>query len=478
MASSPEGYPELDVAAERAKLEGALEPLRERGVVEIVWLDQATLSALHRRISDPDHVHVLHFIGHGAYDEAKNDGVLIFEDSRGRPRPISGEELCTILRDEQSLRLVVLNSCEGARSSRRDPFSSVAAGLVACQVPAVIGMQVEITDDAAVTFAESLYAAITHGDAIDAAVAQTRKALFAEEHDTEFGTPVLFLRSGDARLFDITPAVGKFADSHHDAPAELALTLKQQPDPAAAGDIVTWSLTIRNRGQQALSAIEVTEGRGRTLASAPDLAPGRRHRIGWSQPARPDTSVNVTVTASEPNGSRVSEHISHAVNVLHVAKDEPPQPPPAPESAPADDLPAETTPAAVEPEAPAAPEPPKRKTRPPRTTASDSATPPQSANAQQLIAKITARASASSDTVRFRLDVHNATDGGLSDVLVTRPVDRQDREIVRIAHLSPGHQHPTVLDRARADHRMVAEARDDPCALADRREFVIGRRCG
>src|SRR3712207_8905457 len=43
MISNPDGSAQLDVDAERHKLDVALESLRSRGVVELIWLDRATL---------------------------------------------------------------------------------------------------------------------------------------------------------------------------------------------------------------------------------------------------------------------------------------------------------------------------------------------------------------------------------------------------------------------------------------------------
>lgn len=108
-----------------------------------------------------------------------------------------------LLQDERSLRLAVLNSCEGARSSHVDPFSGAAASLVHYGVPAVIGMQFEITDEAAIAFAGRLYDALARNFPVDAALAQARRSIFAAGNDIEFGTPVLFLRGRDARLFDV-----------------------------------------------------------------------------------------------------------------------------------------------------------------------------------------------------------------------------------------------------------------------------------
>jgi hypothetical protein len=202
MVSCPQGFDTLDVEREQKNLAAALGPLEREGMVELRWLEQATLSALNEVISSPEEVHVLHYIGHGAYDARTESGILVLENSDGQPHEVTGEELGSLLQDERSMRLVVLNSCEGARASHVDPFSGAASSLVECGIPAVVGMQFEITDEAAITFAGRLYSALVQGFPIDAALAQSRKAIFAAGNDTEFGTPVLFLRTGDARLFD------------------------------------------------------------------------------------------------------------------------------------------------------------------------------------------------------------------------------------------------------------------------------------
>jgi hypothetical protein len=155
-----------------------------------------------------DDYHVFHYIGHGGYDKASDDGVLVLEDGNQRSRLVSGIELGTILADETTLRLAVLNACEGARTSLSDPFSGVATSLVRLEIPAVIAMQLEITDRAAITFAAELYAALADGYAIDAALAEARKAIFADENEVEWATPVLFMRVPDGRIFDVAHPIG------------------------------------------------------------------------------------------------------------------------------------------------------------------------------------------------------------------------------------------------------------------------------
>lgn len=204
--SRPQGAVPLDADAERHNLEEALAGLQERGLVELVWLERATLRELQRTLDRPDDFHVIHYIGHGAYNESSGNGTLLLEHQDGTLHQVTGTDLGSVLFDERSLRLAVLNACEGARASHRDPFSGVASSLVACGIPAVVGMQFEITDEAAVTFAEQFYTSLADSYPVDASLAQARRAIWAERHNTEFGTPVLFLRAADARLFDVRPS--------------------------------------------------------------------------------------------------------------------------------------------------------------------------------------------------------------------------------------------------------------------------------
>ena len=106
-----------------------------------------------------------------------------------------------------SLRLVVLNACEGAKGGREDILSSTAATLVQSGLPAVLAMQYDITDGAAVELAESFYDALAAGVPVDTAVTEARNAVsLANEHSLEWGTPVLYLRSADGNLFILPPS--------------------------------------------------------------------------------------------------------------------------------------------------------------------------------------------------------------------------------------------------------------------------------
>ena len=95
-----------------------------------------------------------------------------------------------------------MNACEGAGTSLRTP-SPAWRRLIQQSIPAVIAMQFEITDDAAATFARGFYQALARCYPVDAAVAEVRKTIFADNNETEWGTPVLYLRAPDGKIFDV-----------------------------------------------------------------------------------------------------------------------------------------------------------------------------------------------------------------------------------------------------------------------------------
>lgn len=201
--STPRGYRELAEADEEWKRLGAvLEPLLDRGLIEVERLERPTLEALESRLRTGQPVHVLHFVGHGGFSEIRGEGVLVLEDGQGNGVPVGGPSLAYLLQDHPSLRLAVLNACNGARASREDTFAGTAQALVQHGVPAVIAMQSEVMDETACVFAEKLYRALAAGLPIDACVSEVRRAL-AAEHNPEWGTPALYLRATDGRLFAV-----------------------------------------------------------------------------------------------------------------------------------------------------------------------------------------------------------------------------------------------------------------------------------
>jgi len=199
--STPRGYRELAEADEEwRRLSAALKPLLKSGLIEVERLERPTPAALETRLRTGQSVHVLHFVGHGGFSELRGEGVLVFEDEDGNGVPMGGPSLAYLLQDHPSLRLAVLNACNGARSSHENAFAGTAQVLVQHGVPAVIAMQSEVMDETACSFAEKFYRALAAGLPVDTCVGEVRRAL-AAERNPEWGTPVLYLRATDGRLF-------------------------------------------------------------------------------------------------------------------------------------------------------------------------------------------------------------------------------------------------------------------------------------
>ncbi|MET0144236.1 MAG: CHAT domain-containing protein [Ilumatobacteraceae bacterium] len=227
VVASPSDTSPLDVTAERARVEQAVAEVVALGRVELDWLEPATPRRLREALRDGSY-HVLHFVGHSDFTPA-GEGVLYLEDPDGGHAELDSTELANLLSDQTSLRLVVLNSCEGARTTLTDPFAGVATTLVQLGVPAVVAMQFEISDAAAILFADELYTnLIGRQDPIDAAVAEARKAIYIELGTVEWATPVLFMGDTDVTLFRFAIAAAPLPPP---PPPELA--------PGAAPDIST-----------------------------------------------------------------------------------------------------------------------------------------------------------------------------------------------------------------------------------------------
>ena len=205
MISSPRGLPMLDVELERARLEEALEPHIADGRVQLSWLEDLTWDGLHAKLLE-DAWHVLHFIGHGAYDTATDEGVLAFVGRDGRADYVTASSLADLLDEaEPTPRLVVLNSCQSGTGGPTDLFSGTAAALARSGIRAVAAMQFSISDTAALAFSRAFYTALAHNRGIDEAVRSGRIGILGAGRGTlEWVTPVLYLR-GDAHLFDLGP---------------------------------------------------------------------------------------------------------------------------------------------------------------------------------------------------------------------------------------------------------------------------------
>jgi tetratricopeptide (TPR) repeat protein len=202
VSASPVNCPRLAVERERKNLEAAWTDQEKS--VEIVFLERGGVEEIRQAfLAAP--FHILHFMGHGGFDEESGEGALFFERHDGTGQLFDGRRLAQLLHDFESLRLVVLNAChtaEAVGAHGPNPFAGTASSLVMGGVPAVVAMSGPISDLAAVAFSRTFYQRLAAGDAIEAAMTEGRLAIQrTDPAEGAWATPALFLRSPDGALF-------------------------------------------------------------------------------------------------------------------------------------------------------------------------------------------------------------------------------------------------------------------------------------
>jgi hypothetical protein len=244
--SRPDDLPALDVERERRDVTQALGRLSS-DMVEMVWLDGDRWTDLAEAVRS-DTWHVLHFVGHGGFDEDSESGFLELADDQGNAIAVPATDLGRLVSSSPQLRLVVLNACESAVSGSEGFFSSTAAKLMREGVPAVVAMQYEITDDAALAFSSSFYEGLARGIPVDRAVMLARESVKMTMRTLEWATPVLFLASDETRVFTL-PEAAERATQPPVVPPPRAGSPEQPPSYAAAGD---WLSQTREKLTQVL----------------------------------------------------------------------------------------------------------------------------------------------------------------------------------------------------------------------------------
>ncbi len=158
MTAEPNGH-HADAKREKDLIKEALNSVESQGFVLLREMrgTDIELETIHiNRTLD-----ILHFIGHGGFNEETQEGELILEGTDGTVRRISAFKFFASL--PSNVRLVFLNACESARENS-------VAYFLAQQGHVVIAMQFKISIKAAVRFAKIFYAEIAKGKPIDEAV--------------------------------------------------------------------------------------------------------------------------------------------------------------------------------------------------------------------------------------------------------------------------------------------------------------------
>jgi tetratricopeptide (TPR) repeat protein len=225
--------------------------------------------------------HVLHYIGHGAYDEQVG-GVLLWEDDAGKEFPITASRLADLLR-RRGLHAVVMHACQTARRDARTDTLGVAGTLVMAGIPAVLAQQANLSYQSSQLASKTWYQALTAGYSCAEALFEVRQALSQDEHP-DWAVPVLYgsaaslaplldpaapagnpdsQLSSQSRALSLPTPTGVFVGRHREL-RELHLMLEHSPGRGPVLALITGPGGV---GKSTLAAQTVTRYSARYKAA-------------------------------------------------------------------------------------------------------------------------------------------------------------------------------------------------------------------
>lgn len=233
LLSRPKDTTGLDLVTETESIQAALQSLADRGNLELTILDNPTSATIRETLAQQTY-HIVHYSGHAYFKSlgapngatagvpggpergmlpptqplptalpAMEKAFVVLPGPQGVRNDMEEEAFAAFFTGFRDLRLVVLNACQTATSSGTERLSGLGDLLVTAGVPMVVAMQYPIRDMAANLFATELYRALAARARLGAAMTQARRALYQEfrPNDRSWGTPVVYMRSDDDRLF-------------------------------------------------------------------------------------------------------------------------------------------------------------------------------------------------------------------------------------------------------------------------------------
>lgn len=230
IAASPKGLPPVRAGEEIASLKEALEQSGRKlnswwkrwrmlrslgrlgrswkgfGEIDIQVIENTTRPALQEYLAQARQTgkpyHVIHFIGHGVLNAQGHH--LALEGPGGSPDLVPAEEFAEMTAIP-GVCLVVLNACQTAAGLGL--FDSLAHEFLKRRVPAVIGMQVQVLDQAALDFAQYFYQFWAAGEPLEAALTYARRLISASAPGSaaDWGIPVLFMGPVEGISLNLPP---------------------------------------------------------------------------------------------------------------------------------------------------------------------------------------------------------------------------------------------------------------------------------
>ncbi len=219
ITASPADVPPLDFAGEMQFLEEELAgPVRD-GRLAVRRLPHVTVAGLEKQLAE-FRPHILHFVGHGVYQQQVSG--LVFEDEQGQPQLLGAEQLRALLDTGGETRLLVLNACHSAALFSPRVLADLAPALLRGSLAAIVAMQQRVRQRTAAVFARGLYRNLALGAPVDVAVTEGRRSILLDAgDDTGWSAPVLMLYGREAAIFGGAATLA--------GPAELVVNFPAPP---------------------------------------------------------------------------------------------------------------------------------------------------------------------------------------------------------------------------------------------------------
>jgi tetratricopeptide (TPR) repeat protein len=123
--------------------------------------------------------HIIHFDGHGYYEENTGSGVLCFENEWESSDYVNATTLGQVL-SKSGVSLVILDACQGARMSEHPATGSVAPALLASGVGSVVAFSHSVHVEAARILVDRLYRDLARGACVGQALEAARHDLSSQ----------------------------------------------------------------------------------------------------------------------------------------------------------------------------------------------------------------------------------------------------------------------------------------------------------
>jgi CheY-like chemotaxis protein len=167
--------------------------------VDLIPTEEATLASVKEVLRDCQ-AHILHYAGHGAYDDLSPENSALFfwskRNRKGSVEAMSAGELKRLLQDSE-VRFAYLSCCYGAATGAQtalldDDFLGIVDAVIQAGVPSALGYRWPVSDAGAPRLTRAFYESLLKQGSPEIALWQARRELAGlNRNDSTWLSPIL-----------------------------------------------------------------------------------------------------------------------------------------------------------------------------------------------------------------------------------------------------------------------------------------------